>query len=43
MTVCDKNEIQSAEFASWSTVVNMIRNGEINEMQAVSALLLAGW
>lgn len=39
--VHDQSEIESAELVPWSTVLRMISAGEINEMQAVSALLLA--
>ena len=41
VTIHDKNEIDGAEFVPWSRVLQMISAGEINEMQAVSALLLA--
>jgi ADP-ribose pyrophosphatase len=40
-TVEDRSEIESARLAPWSVALQMIRTGEINEMQAVSALLLA--
>ena len=39
--VHDQSEIESAELVPWSTVLRMIATGVINEMQAVSALLLA--
>jgi ADP-ribose diphosphatase len=41
INVHDRSEIESAELVPWSTALRMIATGEINEMQAVSALLLA--
>lgn len=41
VAVHDEAEIETARLVRWSTVLGMIRAGEINEMQAVSALLLA--
>jgi 8-oxo-dGTP pyrophosphatase MutT (NUDIX family) len=39
--VHDNGEIESAKLVPWSTALEMIRAGQINEMQAVSALLFA--
>src|SRR5262245_57602549 len=36
VTVRDQSEIESAELVPWSTALEMISKGEINEMQAVS-------
>lgn len=41
LIVKDTTEIDTALQAPWQQVLNMIRSGEIQEMQAVSALLLA--
>jgi ADP-ribose pyrophosphatase len=41
VVVRDQSEIESAELVPWPTALRMIATGEINEMQAVSALLLA--
>ena len=41
VVVHDSAEIESAKLVPWSTALEMIRTGQINEMQAVSALLLA--
>jgi hypothetical protein len=40
-TEVDVEEIRGVQQVTWERAVEMILNGEINEMQAVAAILLA--